>query len=541
MTDDVRRLIKVKRKMRRNIIALTFSATTTTTTMKIDGYLGIDIGTQGLTVVFTDTTLKVIATGESSYDFVPGLDEGCYEQRAEDWRRALQLAMQQVHEQLKHSFNVLSIGIAGQMHGEVLCDERGACLSPVRLWCDIRNGEEGDELTNLFGCKVAHRATAARFLWTTRNRTDQARKTRHLTTPSGWLAFELTGEFNSGVGNASGMFPIDPTTLNYDEKLLQVFDEIVGDQSIPSLNSLLPNVLVAGKDAGKLSPSGAALLGLPEGIPVAPAEGDQVAALAGGLIGEPGMVSCSFGTSVCANTVGDHPFQGVAPAIDQFCAADGRPISMVCLRNGTTFLSTMVKSYGSVVNSTTDSMEAAFTAIMPQIIAAPDDCGGIIALPFLDNEPGLDVPRGNSACFIGLNHMNATPGNLCKASLLCVMFNLRLGQQLLDEQGFQRKELNLSGGLCKTPECGYMLANVFNTSVVVYESAHEGCSWGAAILAKYLTATGEMNWPTFLQSIAKTVPSQRMEPDEDSVTVYNGMFDKYKKLMALQPALSKIT
>jgi sugar (pentulose or hexulose) kinase len=538
---------------------MTLSSSTAAVAM--DGYIGIDLGTQGLSVVFTDVSLKVLSTVQASYDFISDNDDGCYEQEASDWTAALQSAMEQLHQRLQDkqvdNINVLSIGISGQMHGEVLCgggsrEEDGSssacCLAPVRLWCDTRNGDEGIELTQRFGCKIARRATVARFLWTIRNQPDLARQVHHLTTPAGWIAYELTGEFNLGVGDAAGMFPIDAETLEHDAYLLQVFDDIVNDTSMPSLGSILPTVRRAGQDAGRLTAAGALLMGLPEGIPVAPAEGDQVAALAGGLIGEPGMVSCSFGTSVCANTVGDHAFRGVSPAVDHFCAADGRPIFMIWLRNGTTFLNTLIKSYASAqlsedgdeTNEDKSTSTLFFASIMRQVVDAPDDCGGILALPFLDDEPGLDVAHGSNAMLLGLNPSNATPGNICKAALLCVMFNLRLGQQVLDEQGYLRTELNFSGGLCQTPACGQILANVFDAPVVLYESADEGCCWGAAILAKYCHDTQDMDWSTFLADIAETMPKQRFEPFADSVKVFDGMFERYKRLIALQPQLSEV-
>lgn len=128
------------------------------------GYLGIDNGTQGLSVLCTDENLKVLATGEATYDFVSDLPEGCYEQRAQDWDQALSKAMQQALTELENkTWKPLAIGISGQMHGEVLVNESDQPIAPVRLWCDARNADTGDELTKLFQSKVPKRVTAARF------------------------------------------------------------------------------------------------------------------------------------------------------------------------------------------------------------------------------------------------------------------------------------------------------------------------------------------------------------------------------------------
>ena len=282
--------------------------------MQIQGFLGIDAGTQGLSVIFTNKNLEVLATGEGAYDMVPDLGEGCYEQRPEDWELALSTAMADLRRKLDEQdtrTEVLAIGISGQMHGEVLADAAGRPVGPARLWCDSRNEVEAAELTDRFGVKMPKRITAARWLWTMRNQPAKAATAAHMTTPAGWIAYRLTGEWMLGIGDAAGMFPIDQQTLDYHAQLLASFDKLVGDPKLPRLKDLLPTVRKAGESGGVLDDNGAKLLGLPAGIPVAPAEGDQPAALAGSLIGEAGMVSVSFGTSVCANSVGDRPFEGV--------------------------------------------------------------------------------------------------------------------------------------------------------------------------------------------------------------------------------------
>ena len=157
-----------------------------TTTVK--GYLGIDNGTQGLSIIFADEAMQVLATGEADYGMVPNLEAGCYEQRSEDWEAAMKDAMRQVQTKIPN-LQVLSIGISGQMHGEVLQDDSGAVLGPVRLWCDARNESEGAALTTLLHHKVPKRMTSARFLWTIRNRPEIAQQTKHMTTPAGWMSY----------------------------------------------------------------------------------------------------------------------------------------------------------------------------------------------------------------------------------------------------------------------------------------------------------------------------------------------------------------
>ncbi len=496
------------------------------------GFLGIDAGTQGLSVVFTDESMKVIETGDGIYEMVAGLQEGCYEQNPDDWELAASVATNDLRRKLQKKGiepAILAIGISGQMHGEVLADEQGTAIGPARLWCDSRNEAEGLELTHAFGTKMPKRITAARWLWTTRNRGDWARRAKRMTTPGGWLAYRLTGKWNLGIGDAAGMFPIDQTTMDFDARLLKKFDLILGS-AFPLLGSMLPNVCRAGDDGGQLHQDGARLLGLPVGIPVAPAEGDQPAAMAGSLIGSPGMVSMSFGTSVCANSVGDRSFQGVSRSIDHFCAPDGRPINMVWLRNGTTFMNTVVEMFGLDLDGDRTS---AFGRIMPLAVSAPANCGGLLALPFMDDEPGLGISRGGSAMLYGLSSTNATPGNAVKAAILATMFNLRIGSEALDQQDFPRIEIILSGGLTRTPELGQLLADVFNTPVNILDSAAEGSAWGAALLAKYrflkLNGSAE-TWPAFLAG-HKPDSATEFKPDSQTHSVLAQMLIRYKKLL----------
>ena len=255
------------------------------------------------------------------------------------------------------------------------------------------------------------------------------------------------------------------------------------------------------------------------------------------------MVSVSFGTSVCANSVGDRPFSGVADAVDHFCAVDGKPINMVWLRNGTTYMNTVVEMFGNVLG---EDRGAAFAKVMPMVVKADPDCGGVLALPFMDDEPGLGVGNGGTAMLVGLNGENATPANAVKAALLSTMFNLRMGSEILDSQGFPRTELVLSGGLTKTPELGQVLADVFDTRVTMLESAEEGTAWGAALLARYrhLHQTSEAEdgdcpeWSEFT-AMQKAAGRVDFRPDAERVKQYDQVFKRYKNLMSAQGVLDE--
>ncbi len=501
--------------------------------MSMHGYLGIDVGTQGLSVVFVDSELRFVATGEGSYDMIGGLPEGQYEQCPRDWEEALYTALRELRTKMHaidSDWHVRAIGISAQMHGEVLTDAAGEPLGPARIWCDTRNEDEGMELSEAFGVKIPKRLTIARWLWTVRTRPEVARKTEHLSTPGGWLAYRLTGQWNTGIGDAAGMFPVDPRSNRFDEQRIECFDSLTPGAPA-SLAALLPAVRRAGEDGGTLNDEAARKMGLPEGIPVAPAEGDQPAAMAGSFLADPGMVSMSFGTSVCANVVSDRSFQGSHPGIDHFCTVDGKQLHIAWLRNGTTFMNRIIDMFTDESGDPT----AAFSRIMPRVCSVPPDCDGLMALPFLDDEPGHGVSRAGTAWIGGLSHANTTPAHLAKAALMATVYNLKCTLSRLLDQGFPIQSIVLSGGLTRTPELGGVVADVFERPVELLECASEASAFGAALLGAYRWRKMQgdtTSWISFLREHAPESPT-RFTPDPKRVEAYRNGFERHGNLLRL--------
>lgn len=341
------------------------------------------------------------------------------------------------------------------------------------------------------------------------------------------------------------MFPIH--ALNYDQDMIVKFNKLTQqEQKIKPVHQLLPQVVLVGQDAGTVTDEAAKRFpGLKPGIPVSAPEGDQPAALAGSLIGRPGLISCSFGTSVCANVVGFSNEDksttvrtNSQSSVDIFCAPNGQTIYMVWLRNGTTFFNTIVSNYSD------GTQKASFERIMPLVLKAPPDCEGLVALPFMDDEPGLKISEGGTALIMGWNAYNSKcPGNACKAALTATMYNLKLGLEdlLLQRPEQPLTEIVLSGGLVLTPETGQILSNIMDLPVRLLTAAEEGCSWGAAVLAKYryLCCTGGCteDWPTYLESITLPSDSTLFLPKRSEVMLYGEHYKKYKRLLALQSQL----
>ena len=205
----------------------------------------------------------------------------------------------------------------------------------------------------------------------------------------------------------------------------------------------------------------------------------------------------------------------------------------------------MVASYGDILAHNDSGKSGSFAAVMPKVVAADPDCGGLLALPFMDDEPGLEVSKGGSAMIIGWNGNNADPGNVAKAALLSTCFNLRKGSEVLDLQGYPRTELVFTGGLAKTPECGQILADVFNTPVTLLGSSDEGSCFGSSLMAAFLykklnnKLEEGCDWASFLDSLKKSSGTKtRFLPSPENVERTNTMYARYKKLLVIVPDLT---
>lgn len=507
----------------------------------LPGFLGIDAGTQGLSAIFCDTSLAVRASAEGPYAMRPNLPAGHYEQSPHDWAHALAHAVTALRDALAAqglAMHPLAVGLSGQMHGEVLLDRHGNSLAPARLWCDARNDPEADELTAALGAKIPKRLTVARWLYTLRHRPDLAAQTAAITTPTGYLFKLLTGTHAIGIGDASGMFPIDPHTPAFDPQLLARFDALAKPLNAPPLASLLPQVFTAGTAPGRTLSGNHA--NLPPGIPVAPPEGDQPAALAGALVARPGTAALSYGTSIVINLVGDKPFPTIHPAIDSFRTPDGKALNLVWMRNGTTFLNTIVNAFAQARGT---SLADTFADLMPQALAVEPDNAGLAALPFMDDEPSLNVPSGGTACFVGLNPANATPAHMIRAALLASAFNLRANLEVLTNAGFPLDQIVLSGGLTRTPDTAALLADVFNAPVSLLPTAAEGTAFGSAVLAAFTharttaPATSYLDFHSTISRYPTLAPTAHYHPNPAHTQPITRAYHRHRDLLRAQPHL----
>ncbi|MFA6215408.1 MAG: FGGY family carbohydrate kinase [Patescibacteria group bacterium] len=483
---------------------------------------------------------KVLGEATAGYDMVEGLPGDHKEQRPSDWVNAFRTVMNSLHQQFELGRNVVCIGLAGQMHGEVGTDEAGQVWPTARLWCDDRNAEEGQELTKLFGTKVPARMTVARWLWTCRYQPEKAKACTALTTPIGWLFRQLTGQRCLGIGEASGMFPVDPRTGQYQPELVAKFNTLTADCGVKPIEELLPRICCGGSYCGgELNKSGARLTGLPIGTPVAPAEGDQPAALAGSFIGEPGSLAYSFGTSTCGNLLSATPFVGVYQPIDYFLDPIGQYVRMIWTRSGTTFVNLIMELFRQARGD--EKIGDTFAALMPLAAKARKDAGGLLGLPFMGIEPGIGLTVNGVPALLGMTGDNFTVGNLIHLCFTLSVFGLKNGLDVLGQQGIRPSQIVVTGGATKDEAyIAKLIAGVTATPVCVRRAANEGTAYGAGLLAIFAwqrQANPDLTYAEFLQKMLGQETGKEYRPDPAEVEIYEAMYRRYSALMPTEQAL----
>ncbi|OGY46233.1 MAG: hypothetical protein A3A24_01440 [Candidatus Buchananbacteria bacterium RIFCSPLOWO2_01_FULL_46_12] len=508
--------------------------------------VAIDDGTQTLTAVLLDLDGQLIVQGDCDVPLFKG-DRGERTQRPTDWRIALQTAMAKV---LKAAGDAgielgqcLGICPSAQMHGLGMLLADGHWVEDVMLWCDERNDPEARELTEAFGCWIPRRLTIARWLWAIRNQPKLARQCSLIMPPSGVIASFLDPTIRQlGLGEARGLFPIDPATGQYDSRLAAIFDQMVSGHGVRPILELLPEPVMVGTVVGGLSKAGAELTGLPAGTPIISPEGDQPAVLAGTFVAKPGIASFSVGTSICANLLSQEQFRGLHPGVEPFMTADGLPFLMVHVENGTSYANTFIKKlFGDLLGRCVNP----FTVLLSEAARAPINCGGVVILPFANAEHGVGLASGACPAMFNLTDENATPGNVVRAALMAPMLTVRHSMDAIRAQGIPLNEIVLSGGIVKNNADWFaqMTADIFQVPVRMTGVAEEASAMGAGLMALYgyrRAQDAALTWPRFLNEMRPN-DDRVFKPQPENAPVYDRMFAAYERLVErVEPELLNV-
>jgi sugar (pentulose or hexulose) kinase len=437
-----------------------------------------------------------------------------------------------------------AIGISAMMHGYLAFNDAGELLVPFRTWRNTSTGPAAAELTEALRFNVPLRYSIAHLYQAALDDEPHVPHVSKLMTLAAYVHWRLTGRFATGVGDASGMFPIDAVTGTYDADRLAKADEVIAKR-MPDLTvaPLLPEVLPAGADAGALTAEGAALLDpsgtLRPGIPFCPPEGDAGTGMVATNSVAPRTGNVSVGTSVFAMVVLEQPLGAVHPEIDVVTTPDGAPVAMVHCNNGASELAAWAGVFGQFAQAlgAPADRDAVFGALLGAAAQGEGDGGGLLAYNFLSGEPiaGLDAGR---PLVVREPDSRFTLANFMRAQLYSVFATLSLGMEVLDGEGATVDRMFAHGGVFRTADVAQRaLAAALRVPVAVEKSASEGGAWGIALLAAYLGHADELSLPEFLtQRVFTSDAFTEVEPETGDMAGFRAFLERFRAGLAIEHA-----
>lgn len=388
-----------------------------------------------------------------------------------------------------------AIGVSAMMHGYLAFDG-DELLVPFRTWRDTTTEVAARELTDLFGYNIPLRWSVAHHYQAVLDAEPHVARTTYLTTLAGYVHWRLTGRKVLGIGDASGMFPVDTVTGRYDAGMLAKLDEFVAAR-VPGdtgsrLADLLPEILPAGADAGALTPEGAALLdpsgALRPGVPLCPPEGDAGTGMVATNAVEPRTGNISAGTSIFAMVVLEGALRGHHPELDLVTTPAGDLVAMVHCNNGASELGAWAEVFrelSAAVGGPSDA-DTVFEALFRAALDGEPDGGGLLAYNQLSGEPIAGLAEGRPM-IVRTPDSRLTLANLARTQIYGVFATLSLGMRVLADEGVEIDAMFGHGGLFRTAGVAQrMLAAAIGAPVGVGQAAGEGGAWGMAVLAAYL-------------------------------------------------------
>src|SRR3984885_293411 len=509
--------------------------------------LGIEFGSTRIKAVLIGQDHATIASG--SYDWENRYENGLWSYSLEEVWTGLQESYGKLSKEVSDNFHIRlesigAIGFSAMMHGYMAFDKEGKLLVPFRTWRNTTTAQAANELTDLFQFNVPHRWSIAHLYQAILNKEAHVKDISYQTTLSGYVHWKLTGQKVLGVGDASGMFPIDSKTNDYDASKIELFNEQLETGNIAwKLQDILPKVLTAGEAAGALTEQGAKLLDptgkLKTAIPFCPPEGDAgTGMVATNSVGErTGNVSA--GTSVFAMIVLEKELSKLHPEIDMGTTPSGKPVAMAHSNNCTTDLNAWVGLFRELVDAlgVEISQSKLFEMLYKKALTGDADGGGLLAYNYLSGEPITQLEEGRPL-FVRTPDSRFSLSNFMRTHLFSALGTLKMGLDILFEQEQVKIERVLGhGGFFKTEEVGQkMMAAAMNVPVSVMETAGEGGAWGIALLASYVLHKKEKEpLEAFLSNkVFAGDNSTTIDPDQRDVVGFATFMERYKKGLSIE-------
>ncbi|WP_297109829.1 xylulokinase [Tessaracoccus sp.] len=512
-----------------------------------DTSLGIEFGSTRIKAVLIGPDQQPIATG--GYEWASKLESGVWTYDLDAVWTGLRAAYAELAANVESATGVVlervgALGFSAMMHGYLAFGADGALLVPFRTWQNTLTAEASAVLTPLFQHNIPQRWSVAHLYQAVLADEPHVADIAFLTTLAGYVHWRLSGERVLGVGDASGMFPIDVATGSFDERMLAQFDELVADRGYPwHLGALLPTVLPAGQQAGALTAEGAALLDptgrLQTGIPMAPPEGDAGTGMVATNSVARRTANVSAGTSIFAMVVLEGPLRRLHEEIDLVTTPAGDLVAMAHCNNGTVDLSAWVSLFGEVAAALGAAVDTntLFETLYRSALDGDADGGGMLAYNYLAGEHVVGMEAGRPL-FVRTPESRFTLANFTRTHLFASLGALRVGMDvLLKDEGVQLDSMFAHGGLFKTKGVAQgFLAAAMNTPVSVGDLAGEGGAWGMALLAQYLRI-GEGSLAEWLAgAVFADADVVTLEPAQTDVEGFDRFMTRYRAGLAIERA-----
>ena len=500
-------------------------------------FLGLELGSTRIKAVAIDGTFAPVENG--SYTWASTQENGIWTYPLEEAWRGMRAALGEIGRRQE----IRAMGVSAMMHGYLAFDEAWNLLVPFRTWQNTITGEAAEQLTAEFGFNIPQRWSIAHFWQAVLNGEEHVPQVAHLTTLAGYIHFMCTGVNAVGVGEASGMFPIDSATGDYDEGMLAKMDALLASRGFGRrMRDLLPRSLAAGEEAGRLTKEGAARLGrlLPEGIPFAPPEGDAGTGMTATNAVAPRTGNVSAGTSIFAMVVLEKPLSRVYPEIDMVTTPAGAPVAMVHCNNCTNdsnawiaLLREAAELFGAKVS--TDKL---YSGLYRKSLEGDSDCGGVAVVNYLAGEGVTHMDEGRPLV-VRAPGARFTLANFLRAQLYSSMATLKIGMDLLAGEKVAIDALTGHGGLFKTPGVAQnYLAAACGANVACMETAGEGGPYGMALLTAYavLRAPGESLESFLAERVFADAKATVAAPDEALAKGFEAYIERFRGALEAEAA-----
>ena len=508
--------------------------------------LGIELGSTRIKASLIGPDTTPLASGSHAWE--NQLRDGVWTYAMEDVWNGLAACLGSLREDVRARYSielttVAAMGVSAMMHGYVALDAEGNLLVPFRTWRNTLTGQACAELSPLLEFAVPQRWTIAHLYQSILEGQPHVPRIAHVTTLAGYVHWRLTGRRSVGVGEASGIFPIDPRTADWDAARMEAFDALIGSRNLGwKLRDILPEVLPAGRQAGSLTAEGARLLdpgeALVDGIPVCPPEGDAGTGMVATNAVRPRSGNVSAGTSVFAMIVLERGLARVHEEIDLVVTPDGMPVAMVHSNNGSSELDAWIALLGQAARALgaeagPDDLHA---KLLPLALRADPDAGGLLSINYVSGEHITGFTEGRPL-FARNQDSTFNLENFLRALYFASLCALRTGMNILtEEEGVIVEEIRGHGGFFKGGDTGQrMMAAALNVPVSISATAGEGGAWGMAALAAYMLRADEaQTLPDYLdERIAHSV-GKPIEPDPGDVAGFEEFFARHTRGLAIE-------